>query len=182
MVSLGGLNRPTRLNSNLAAEWLRKNEDTMIVYYLDTTDIHELRSHETLGAAYGVAFLTHEAAADALAALDDDGDLEIVETDALDLPGDVRIPAAGFAIVAGDEGPVYGVGATEAAAMAAALTAYDPTREAPEVVGWQYRDAADTGLVYSIPCTQAMLDVVAAKGGAVAFDVVGRGRRAVAVV
>lgn len=154
----------------------------MILFYLDPIDIYELRSPETLGAAYGVAYATRDEAADALCALDDTDGIEIIECDALDLPGDVRIPTSGFAIVAGDEGPVYGVGATEAAAMAAALTAYDPTREVPEVVGWQYRDAADTGLAYSIPCTQTMLDAVAVKGGTVAFDVVGRGKRAVAVV
>lgn len=154
----------------------------MTIYYLSTTDMHELRSPSTLGAAYGVGFLTREAAADALAALDADGDLEIVEADVRDLPSDVAIPISGVAIVGGDEGPIYGVGSTEAEAQAAATLAYDRTREAPEVVGWQYRDAADVGLVYSIPCTADLMNAVAVKGGMVALDVVGRGRRAVAVL
>lgn len=42
----------------------------MTLFYLSTTDIHELRSPSTLGPAYGVAFETHEAAAMALAVID----------------------------------------------------------------------------------------------------------------
>lgn len=154
----------------------------MTIYYLSTTDIHELRSPSTLGAAYGAGFLTHEAAADALAALDDDGDLEIVEADVRDLPSDVAIPTGGVAIVGGDEGPIYGVGSTAEEAEAQAALAYDRTRGVPDVVGWQYRDGADVGLVYSIPCTTDLMDAVDVKGGAVPFDIVGRGRRAVAVL
>lgn len=154
----------------------------MTLYYLSTTDIHELRSPSTLGAAYGVGFLTREAAADALAALDDDGDLEIVEADVRDLPSDVAIPTAGVAIVGGDEGPIYGVAETVEEAYAELRANYDQTRGVPDVVGWQYRDAADVGFVYSIPCTADLMDAVDVKGGAVLFDVVGRGRRAVAVM
>lgn len=154
----------------------------MTLFYLDTADAHSLRSRETLGNFFGVAFLTHEAAADAQVSLDDCDDLEIVEADARDLPDDVKIPTAGFAIVAGDEGPVYGVGATISDAETAASQSYDQTRESPEVVEWALRDAADSGLVYSIPCTQDLIDAVADRGGMISFDIIGRGKRAVAVL
>lgn len=152
------------------------------IYYLDTTDAHSIRCHETLGQFFGVGFLTREEAASAQASLDDCDDLEIVEADVRDLPPDVSIPTAGVVIVAGDEGPIYGAAQTVEEAHAEFVAHYDHTRQAPEVVGWQYRDAADTGLVYSVPCSRDLLDAVIVRGGDVSFEIVGRGRRAVAVL
>lgn len=151
------------------------------IYYLDT-DAGTTRCHETLGQFFGVGFLTREEAASAQASLDDCDDLEIVEADVRDLPPDVSIPTAGVVIVAGDEGPIYGAAQTVEEAHAEFVAHYDHTRQAPEVVGWQYRDAADTGLVYSVPCSRDLLDAVSARGGGVSFEIVGRGRRAVAVL
>lgn len=152
------------------------------VYYLDTTEAHSLRCHETLGAFFGVAFLTRDEAASAQASLNNYNNLDIVEADVRDLPPDVSIPVAGVAIVAGDEGPIYGVAESVEEAYGEFVAHYDNTRQAPEVVGWQYRDAADTGLVYSVPCSRDLLDAVGERGGAVSFEIIGRGRRAVAVL
>lgn len=154
----------------------------MNLYSLSTTDIHELRSPSTLGAAYGLAFETYEAAADILAALDDDGDLEIIGADAADLPSDVRIPTAGFAVVAGREGPIYGVGVTVENAEDAARENFDLTRPAPEIDELRYASDSDENAVYLVPCTQTLIDAVTANGGGIALDVVGRGSRMVAVV
>jgi hypothetical protein len=152
------------------------------LFYLDTTDAHSLRCHETLGAFFGIAFLTRDEAASAQASLDDCDDLEIVEADVRDLPPDVSIPVAGVAIVAGDEGPIYGVAESVDEAYGEFVAHYDNTRQAPEVVGWQYRDAADTVLVYSVPCSRDLIDAVGERGGGVSFEIIGRGRRAVAVL
>lgn len=153
----------------------------MTLFYLSTTDIHELRSPSTLGPAYGVAFETHEAAAMALAAIDEDGDLEIIEADVADLPSDVRIPAAGFAVIAGSEGPIYGVGTKTEDAEEAARDSFDPARDAPEIDEWRYAADGAENTVYLIPCTQDVIDAVEARGGNIGFQIVGRGSRAVAV-
>lgn len=61
-----------------------------MAYYLNPADAHTLRSHESLGAAFGVLYATFDAAADAQAGFDDSDDYEIVEVDGFDdLPDDV---------------------------------------------------------------------------------------------
>ncbi len=93
----------------------------------------------------------------------------------------MRIPAAGFAIIDGSEGPIYGVGTTPDAALKAARDSFDPARDAPEIDEWQYAADGAENTVYLIPCTQDVIDAVEARGGNIGFRIVGRGSRAVAV-